>query len=100
MGDSFSLSASKTVFQFQEDLGVLVVDGERAAIGMEIVVAQGCMELVVQGIVGTQAVVDAAVGDIDIGKTLQSKGVAQQVLGDTQRGKNTRLATLTICSRV
>ena len=70
MGDSFSLSASKTVFQFQEDLGVLVVDGERAAVGAEIVVAQGGVELVVEGIVGTEAVINAAVGDIDIGKTL------------------------------
>lgn len=100
MGDSFSLSASKTVFQFQEDLGVLVVDGERAAIGMEIVVTQGGVELVVKGVIGTEAVVDAAVGDVDVGEGLQGKGVAQQVLGDTQRGKNTRLATVTICSRV
>lgn len=44
---------------------------------MEIVVAQGGVKLVVEGVIGTEAVIDAAVGDIDVGKTLQSKGVAQ-----------------------
>ena len=87
VGGFFVRDDSKTVFQFKENLRVIVIDRERAAIGMEIVVAQGCVELVIQGIVGTEAVINAAVGDVDIGKTLQSKGVAKQVLGDTEGGK-------------
>ena len=86
IGGSLVRDYSKTVFQFQENLRVMVIDRERAAIGMEEVVAQGGVELVVEGIIGTEAVVDAAVGNIDIGKTLQGKGVAQQVLGDTEGG--------------
>ena len=100
IGSSLVRDDSKTVFQFKEQLRVVVIDRERAAIGMEEVVTEGGVKLVVQGIVGTEAVVDAAVGDVDVGEGLQGKGVAQQVLGDTQRGKNTRLATVTICSRV
>ena len=86
IGGFFVRDDSKTVFQFKEQLRVVVIDRERAAIGMEEVVTEGCVEMVVQGIVGTEAVVDAAVSDVDIGKTLQSKGVAQQVLGDTEGG--------------
>lgn len=65
----------------------MVIDRERAAIGMEVVVAEDGVELVVQGIIGTEAVINAAVGDADIGETLQSKGVAQQVLGYTEGGE-------------
>ena len=96
VGGSLVRDYSKTEFQFQEQLRVVVVDRERAAIGMEIVVAQGGVELVVQGIVGTEAVINAAVSDVDIGKTLQSKGVAQQVLGDTEGGQ-TGIPMLATC---
>ena len=86
VGGFFVRDDSKTVFQFQEHLGVVVVDRERAAIGMEVVVAQGSVKLVIQGVIGTEAVINAAIGNVDIGKTLQGKGVAQQVLGDTEGG--------------
>lgn len=64
IGGFFVRDDSKTVFQFQEHLGVVVIDRERAAIGMEEVVAQGGVELVVQGVVSTEAVINAAVGDV------------------------------------
>ena len=67
---------SKTVFQFQEDLRVVVIDGERAAIGMEIVIAEGGVELVVEGVVGTEAVINAAVSHVDVSEGLQGEGVA------------------------
>lgn len=54
---------------------------------MEEVVAQGGMQLVVQSVVGTEAVINTTIGDVDIGKALQSKCVAQQVLGDTEGGQ-------------
>ena len=38
---------SETVFELYKDLGVVVIDRERAAIGMEEVVSQGGVELVV-----------------------------------------------------
>ena len=72
VGGFFVRDYSKTVFQFKEQRRVVVIDRERAAVSMEVVVAEGGVELVVQGIVGTEAVVDAAVSDVDIGKTLQS----------------------------
>ena len=81
------LSDSEAVLQFYEDLRVVVVDRERAAVGMEEVVAQRGVELIVDGIVGTEAVVDAAIGHIDIGEALQGEGVAQQVFGDTEGGQ-------------
>ena len=87
VGGFFVRDDSKTIFQFQEQLGVVVIDRERAVIGMEEVVTEGGVELVVEGIVGTEAVIDAAVGDVDVGKGLKGEGVAQQVLGDTEGGQ-------------
>lgn len=52
VGGSFVRDYSETVFQFQEDLGVVIIDRERAAIGTEVVIAQDGVELVVQGILG------------------------------------------------
>ena len=43
---------SETVFELYKDLGVVVIDRERAAIGTEVVIAQDGVELVVQGILG------------------------------------------------
>ena len=57
IGGSLVRDYSKTVFQFQEHLGVVVIDRERAVNGMEEVVAQGGVELVVQGVVSTEAVI-------------------------------------------
>ena len=45
IGGSLVRDYSKTVFQFQEHLGVVVIDRERAAIGME------------EGVVSTEAVI-------------------------------------------
>ena len=87
VGGFFVRDDSETVFQFQEQLRVMVIDRERAAVGMEEVVTQGGVELVVEGVVGAEAVINATVGNVDIGKTLQSKGVAQQVLGNTEGGQ-------------
>ena len=47
VGGFFVRDYSKTVFQFKEQLRVVVIDRERAAIGMEEVVSQGGVELVV-----------------------------------------------------
>ena len=71
IGGSLVRDYSKTVFQFQENLRVMVIDRERAAIGMEEVVAQGGVELVVEGIIGTEAVVDAAISDVNVGEGLE-----------------------------
>ena len=46
----------ETVLQFHEHLGVIVVDGEATAVGMEEVVAEDSVKLVVQSIVSTQAI--------------------------------------------
>ena len=54
---------------------------------MEVVDAKHGVQLVVEGIVGTEAVVDATIGDVDIGEGLQGKGVVEKLLGDAQRGK-------------
>ena len=86
VGGFFVRDDSKTVFQFQEQLRVVVIDRERAAIGVEEVVTEGGVKLVVEGVVGTEAVVDAAISDVNVGEGLQGKGVAQQVLGDTEGG--------------
>jgi len=96
VGGFFVRDDSKTVFELYKDLGVVVIDRERAAVDMEKIVAQGGVELVVQGVIGTEAVINAAVGNIDVGETLQSKGVAQQVLGDTEGGQ-TSISVLTTC---
>lgn len=50
------LLISKTIFQFYEHLGVVVVDGKATAVGMEEVVAEDSVKLVVQSIVSTQAI--------------------------------------------
>ena len=44
---------SETVFEFHERLGVVVVDGEGAAIGVKEVVTEDGVQLIVEGIVGT-----------------------------------------------
>ena len=46
----------ETVLQFYEHLGVVVVDGKATAVGMEEVVAEDSVKLVVQSIVSTQAI--------------------------------------------
>jgi hypothetical protein len=46
----------------------MVIYHEHASIGMEIVVAESGMQLVVEGIVGTKAIEDAAVGNVDVCK--------------------------------
>lgn len=73
-GAKWSLEA---VLEFHEELGIAVVDGECAAVGLEEVVAYDGVQLVVEGVVGTEAIVNAAIGDIDIGETLQGKGVVK-----------------------
>lgn len=77
----------EAVLEFHEELGIAVVDGEGAAVGLEEVVAYDGVQLVVKGVVGTEAIVNAAIGDIDIGETLQGKGVVKQLLGDTEGGE-------------
>ncbi len=42
------------------------------------------MQLVVEGVVGTQAIKHAAVGHVDVGEGLQRQRVVQQVLRDTE----------------
>ena len=61
----------ETVFQFYEHLGVLIVDGEATAVGMEEIVAEDGVQLVVESIVGTEAIVNASIGDVDVGEGLQ-----------------------------
>lgn len=86
----------EAVFQFQPDFGIFAVDGELAAIGMEKVVAEGGMQLVVKSIVGTEAIEDTTIGDVDVGEGLEGKGVVKQVLRGTEGGK-TCVAMLTLC---
>ena len=83
----YFVSDSKNVLQLYEDFGILIVDDELAAIGMEEVVAQGGMELVVQGVIGAEAIEDAAIGNIDVGEALQREGVVKQIFRYTERGK-------------
>ena len=64
----------------------MVIDRERAAVSMEEVVTEDGVELVIEGIVGTEAVVDAAISDVNVGEGLEGKGVVEQVLGDTESG--------------
>ena len=64
IGGSLVRDDSETVFQFKEHFGVIVIDRERAAVSMEEVVAQRGVELVVEGVVGTEAVINAAFGNI------------------------------------
>ena len=61
----------ETIFQFHEHLGVLIVDGEATAVGMEEIVAEDGVQLVVESIVGTEAIVNASIGDVDVGEGLQ-----------------------------
>ena len=67
----------ETVFQFHEHLGVLIVDGEGAAVSMKEVVAQRSVELVVQGVVGTQTVVDTTIGYVNVGEALQGESIVE-----------------------
>ena len=78
---------SKTVFQFQPDFGIIAVDDKLAAVSVEEIVAQGGVKLVVEGVVGTEAIEDAAIGDVDIGEGLDGKGVVKQGLRGTEGGK-------------
>ena len=87
IGGSLVRDYSKTVFQFKEQLGVMVIDRERATVSMEEVVTEDGVELVIEGIVGTEAVVDAAISDVNVGEGLEGKGVVEQVLGDTEGGQ-------------
>ena len=71
---------SETIFEFEKQFRVLFVDGKHTTIGMEVVVANSGVELVVNGIVGTQAVIYSTISYINISETLQCKGVVKQFL--------------------
>ena len=49
----------------------MVIDRERATVSMEEVVTEDGVELVIEGIVGTEAVVDAAISDVNVGEGLE-----------------------------
>ena len=51
---------------------------------MKIVIAEDGVHLVVEGVVGTQAIEHTAIGHVDIGEGLQRQRVVQQVLRDAE----------------
>ncbi len=82
------LRRSEIVFQFQPEFGVLVVDGKGTVFGVKIIKAKDSMHLVIEGIVGTQAVEYTTIGDIDIGETLQRQVIVQQVFRYSEGGQS------------
>src|SRR3712207_8218207 len=78
----------KTVFHFYPRFRVFRIHLELALVGMEIVVASGEFYLVVEGIGGGEAVEDAAVCNVNVGKGGEFQGVVQQFLGDSCGGKS------------